>query len=158
MFSPPNSMTELELVVFPPHRLSDSFHVSRTFLVLLVCATQGGYDRLSSTTNRHWESDEAMHQKLVATDVKQMSAKRTVCDAMSLVLVLSSFGVVELLLFWFLHVRFYIPSPIVHDERHVLVGEDHVVIIVWFRPIATNIVLFSKSSNIHFTSLTTAIQ
>ena len=93
VFSPPKLVTEFELVVFPLHRLSHSFHVSRTALVLLICATQGGYDRLFSTTNRHWESDEAMHQKLVATDVKQMSAKRTVCDAMSLVLVLSSFGV-----------------------------------------------------------------
>ena len=72
--------------------------------------------------------------------MKQMVAKRTLCDAMSLVLVLSSFVAVELLLFFFLHVRFYIPSPIVHDGRHVLVGEDHVVIIVWFTPIATDIV------------------
>ena len=87
MFSPPNLMTEFELVVFPLHRLSHSFHVSRTFLVLLVCATQGGYDRLSSTTNRHWESDEAMHQKLVATDLEQVVAEGAFLDAVGSVAV-----------------------------------------------------------------------
>ena len=102
VFGPPQLVTQLELVVFPLRRLSHSFHILFAVLVLLVCATQGGYDRLFSTTNRHWESQEAMHQKLVATDVKQMVAESTLREVMSLfmvtlVFVLQSFVAVELL-------------------------------------------------------------
>ena len=48
--------------------------------MVLVCATQGGYDRLFSTTLRHWESDEAMHQKPVATDLEQVVAEAAFLD------------------------------------------------------------------------------
>lgn len=87
-----------------------------------------------------------------------MVAEHTFCDPIGVVMVVVVFVAVELFLCCFLHVRLYIPSPNVHDARHVIVSEDHVVIVVWFRPIAANIVSFSKSSNIHLTSLTTAIQ
>ena len=61
VLSPPNLVTKFELAVLPLFRLLHSFPIISTSFVLLVFATQGGYDRLFSTTNRHWESQEAMH-------------------------------------------------------------------------------------------------
>ena len=61
VLSPPNLLTESELVVLHLFRLLHSFLVNSTLFVLLVFATQGGYDRLFSTTNRHRKSQEAMH-------------------------------------------------------------------------------------------------